>query len=155
MKYLERQIDGPCRKLEVEIWSSPSQFGCWGTLNYSFEDKGGSWNFLLNFAGYYWEKWLIAKCLARKENSVKFPQQESFMTKHLFDNFFASYIKFAVLFIKAKLLTFYSVVMAAIGALAKLWKNLLAFVMSVRMEHLGYWTYCQEIWYLNTFLKSV
>jgi len=42
------------------------------------------------------------------------------MTKHLFDNFFASYIKFAVLFIKAKLLTFYSVVMAAIGALAKL-----------------------------------
>ena len=31
----------------------------------------------------------------------------------------------------------YSVVMAAIGTLAELWKSLLAFVMSVRMEHLG------------------
>ena len=79
MKYMERQIDGPCRKLEAEIWSSPSQFGCWGTLNYSFEDKGGSWNFLLNFAGYYWEKWLITNSLTKKENSLKFPQQESFM----------------------------------------------------------------------------
>jgi hypothetical protein len=46
---------------------------------------------------------------------------------------------------------FYSVVMAAIGALAELWKSLFAFVMSVRMEHLWYWTYFYEIWYLSTF----
>jgi len=33
---------------------------------------------------------------------------------------------------------FYSVLMAAIGAFAKLSKSLLTFVMSARMEHLGY-----------------
>jgi len=39
MKYLERQIDDPCHKLETCIWSSHSQFGTWKTLNYSFEVK--------------------------------------------------------------------------------------------------------------------
>jgi len=39
MKYLERRIDGPYRKLEARIWTSPSQFGTWETLNHSFEDK--------------------------------------------------------------------------------------------------------------------
>jgi hypothetical protein len=39
MKDLEKQIDGPCRKLEAGVWSSLSLFGSWETLNYSFEDK--------------------------------------------------------------------------------------------------------------------
>jgi len=136
MKYMERQIDGPCRKLEAEIWSSPSQFGCWGTLNYSFEDKGGSWKFLLNFTGNYWAKWHIAQSQTRKESFVKFPQQEYFIYQYLFNNF-PPHISHSNFFIKTKLLMFYSVVMAAIVAFAKLWKSLLAFVMSVRMEHLG------------------
>jgi hypothetical protein len=54
-------------------------------------------------------------------------------------------------FIKTKQLMIYSVVMAAIGAFVKLWKSLLAFVMSVRMEDE---THCHKIWYLNTFWKS-
>jgi len=40
MKNCERQIDGPCHKLEDGIWSSLSQFKSWETLDYSFEGKG-------------------------------------------------------------------------------------------------------------------
>jgi len=44
MKYLERRIDDPCRKLEACIWSSHSQFETWETLTYSFEDKDNNEN---------------------------------------------------------------------------------------------------------------
>jgi len=32
MKNLEGQIDGPCRKIEAGILSSPLQFGVWETF---------------------------------------------------------------------------------------------------------------------------
>ena len=39
MKDFERQIDGPCRKLEAGVWSSLSLFRSWESSIYSFEDK--------------------------------------------------------------------------------------------------------------------
>jgi len=43
-----------------------------------------------------------------------------------------------------------------LGALAKLRKATVSFVMSVRMEHLvSHWTDINEILYLNVFRKSV
>ena len=46
--------------------------------------------------------------------------------------------------------------MQLLGALAKLRKATVSFVMSVRMEHLvSHWTDINEILYLNVFRKSV
>jgi len=39
MKNLEIKTEGPCCKLEGGILNSPSQFGSWENLNFSFEDK--------------------------------------------------------------------------------------------------------------------
>jgi hypothetical protein len=122
---LERQIDVPCRKLKVEIWSSPSQFGCWGTLNYSFENKGESWNFL-NFCGV-----LLSKMTYSKEcNKKKFISVST--TRILYaPNIYLIIVhliyQIRSFFIKSEMLMFYSVVMAAIGALAELWKKSISF----------------------------
>jgi len=149
MKKLERKTDGPCCKLEAEIWSPTSQFGSWETLNYSFEGKENHEIF------YQISRYIITQNdlqqNVKQENSVQFPQEE-FSRYKTFDNF-SRYNSHSHFFIKTKFLKFYSGIMADIGALANVWKSLLNFVMSVRMEHLGHRAYCHEIWYLRTFRK--
>jgi len=51
---------------------------------------------------------------------------------------------------------FHSGIMADVRGFANLWKSPLDFVMSVRMDQLGYhWTYFHEIWFLKELSENL
>jgi hypothetical protein len=128
MEYFERQIDGPCHKLEACIWNSHSQFGAWKTLNYSSEDKESNGIFvksLSHYAEYHCAKWIIAKSPARKENPVVFTTGILQLPNH-FLIIFHLILHNPSFFIRTKVLMFCS---AAEGMFAKLWKTPVSFCL--------------------------
>ena len=80
------------------------------------------------FVKYSYAKWRLAKSPARKEITVKIPQKESFIYQ-IFIGKFSLHSSHSLFIYKDKLLMFYSVVMAAIGELAELWKTSVRFCL--------------------------
>ena len=116
MKYLERQIYGPCYKLEGCIWNSHSQFGTKKTMK-SFVKF--PWISLPNIN--------YSKEFGEKRKFCKASTKSLLYISNIYLVIFHLIIHTHSFFINTKLLMFHSGIMADVGAFAKLWKTSISF----------------------------